>query len=161
MSTVLNRKAWPEPLSTVVNRREKIQMPKFPGYPAGVPKGKLTSFYFTHAADMMGAGVRARIQACADNHASHIAFGQRGLYVSWIKEALQHVILPTYPQYIPTPDNSPHDVYGPATRHCVLQYKQINHIVNREYQTEPDDIIGIMTIRALDWHMAYREARQK
>ena len=35
--------------------------------------------------------------------------------------------------------------YGPATAAAVLSFKRRYNIVNRTYQSEPDDIVGVMT----------------
>jgi hypothetical protein len=41
-------------------------------------------------------------------------------------------------------------LYGPSTASAVLAYKQSRDIINRSYQTQADDIVGKMTMRALD-----------
>lgn len=43
--------------------------------------------------------------------------------------------------------------YGLSTAAAVLQFKQDRDIVNRSYQTQADDIVGKMTIAALDDEM--------
>lgn len=43
--------------------------------------------------------------------------------------------------------------YGASTAAAVLQFKQDREIVNRAYQTQADDIVGKMTIAALDEEM--------
>lgn len=51
----------------------------------------------------------------------------------------------------------PHEIasgrYGPSTAAAVLAYKKKRKIINRAYQTAPDNIVGKMTIAALDEDM--------
>src|SRR5262249_35215826 len=47
--------------------------------------------------------------------------------------------------------------YGPSTAAAVLRYKRKRHIVNPSYQSQPDDIVGRMTIAALDREMLAKE----
>ena len=48
-------------------------------------------------------------------------------------------------------------VYGPSTARAVLAYKQKRNIINRSYQTQADNIVGKMTIAALDREMLGKE----
>jgi hypothetical protein len=50
--------------------------------------------------------------------------------------------------------------YGPSTAAAVLKFKQKRNIVNRAYQTQADNIVGKMTIAALDNEMLQRERDQ-
>jgi hypothetical protein len=43
--------------------------------------------------------------------------------------------------------------YGPLTAAAVLSFKKRWKIVNPSYQSQPDDIVGVMTIAALDEEM--------
>jgi hypothetical protein len=43
--------------------------------------------------------------------------------------------------------------YGPTTAAAVLRFKTENQIINRSYQTRPDNIVGKMTMKALDQAM--------
>ncbi len=43
--------------------------------------------------------------------------------------------------------------YGPKTAAAVLSFKQKWNIINPTYQTQPDEIVGIMTIATLDEQM--------
>jgi len=47
--------------------------------------------------------------------------------------------------------------YGPSTARAVLAYKKKRNIINRTYQTQADNIVGIMTVAALDKEMLERE----
>lgn len=40
--------------------------------------------------------------------------------------------------------------YGPSTADAVLRYKQRRNIINRQYQTQADNIVGKMTVAAMD-----------
>src|SRR6185295_5647146 len=40
--------------------------------------------------------------------------------------------------------------YGPSTAAAVLAYKKQRGIVNRAYQSSADDIVGVMTVKAMD-----------
>lgn len=48
--------------------------------------------------------------------------------------------------------------YGPATAAAVLTYKRKRNIVNTAYQTQPDNIVGKMTIAAIDKDLVSSEA---
>jgi len=48
-------------------------------------------------------------------------------------------------------------VYGRTTANAVLAYKTKRKIINFRYQTKPDDVVGRMTIQALDTEMRARE----
>jgi peptidoglycan hydrolase-like protein with peptidoglycan-binding domain len=97
--------------------------------------------------------VKARLEACAARNSEHILFGAKGDHVSAIQAAL-FIILPG----LQLPDEELSDkatgkgFYGPQTAAAVRRYKQ-NHkppIINKSYQSAPDDIVGIMTIQFLD-----------
>ena len=49
-------------------------------------------------------------------------------------------------------------MYGPSTANAVPAYKQTRNIVNRSYQAQADNIVGKMTIAALDQEMFEKEA---
>ena len=48
-------------------------------------------------------------------------------------------------------------LYGVTTAKAVLDYKVRRRIINFKYQTRADDIVGKMTMRALDEEMAVVE----
>jgi len=54
-----------------------------------------------------------------------------------------------------------HYSYGPSTAAAVRAYKTKRHIINRSYQTRPDDIVGRMTVAALDDELLEREKSDK
>jgi hypothetical protein len=91
----------------------------------------------------------ARLCACAQVHEKHIQRGDKGEYVALVQYAL--VI-------IENADIADGEMaassYGPSTADAVLGYKAKRNIINLSYQTKPDNIVGIMTIRALDLEIA-------
>ncbi len=154
MSAIANKKAWKDALDAVVHQRTRKSRLTPTPFPKGVERGPLKSKLFSEA-DRYVPGVRARLQACADNHMSHIQFGHRGMHVAWVKSALHDIVLPAMDDYIPVPDLAPYDEFGAATRYSVLKYKRKNTIINRDYQDTADDIIGIKTIRMIDFHLQW------
>lgn len=86
-----------------------------------------------------------RLEAAAQFDAQHIALGARGPHVAKIQTAL--VQLDGARIAI---DQS----YGPATANAVLAYKRKRNIINRKYQSTADNIVGIMTMAALDEELA-------
>jgi hypothetical protein len=86
-----------------------------------------------------------KLQACLVNDASHILMGARGTHVAKIQLALS---------ILDDADISLSELrdrlYGASTAAAVLAYKRKREIINRTYQTQADDIVGKMTIAALD-----------
>jgi peptidoglycan hydrolase-like protein with peptidoglycan-binding domain len=81
------------------------------------------------------------LQACSASHVAHITPGARGEPVARIQKALNLL------------DDANLDIdgaYGPATAAAVLAYKTKRRIINPAYQSAPDNIVGIMTITAMD-----------
>lgn len=96
-----------------------------------------------------------RLEGCAINHADHVTLGATGDFVSKIQEAL--VMLDN--AIITGPDIADQR-YGNSTAEAVLAYKgPPRNIINRSYQSAPDNIVGIMTIASMDQEMAALEAR--
>jgi hypothetical protein len=98
-----------------------------------------------------------RLQSCLKEDASHIPPGSNGDHVLRIQQAL--TVLGEVPYML-----WPHfelearaKIYGMATAKVVLSYKTKRKIINRSYQTGPDDIVGKMTIAALDRDMIVYE----
>ncbi len=86
-----------------------------------------------------------RLEACAVSNPDHVTPGSIGPHVRKIQAAVM------------TLDGADIDEaeldaasYGPSTAAAVLAYKTKRDIVNRSYQTQADNIVGIMTIKALD-----------
>ncbi len=88
-----------------------------------------------------------KIVAAATAPHAHIREGQRGPHVGKIQMALLAVSNAKIADVeIDT------QFYGPSTAAAVLKYKTEHNppIINRAYQKQADDIVGIMTIAALD-----------
>jgi len=88
------------------------------------------------------------LQACLIDDRAHATTGAVGELVTKIHSAL--VVL----------DNASIDLaeldkgrYGPSTAAAVLAFKRKRQIVNYSYETQADDIVGKMTIAALDREM--------
>lgn len=85
------------------------------------------------------------LEACLIRDAAHVTKGVIGIHVSKIQRALLEL------------ENVQIDAgelslgqYGRSTAAAVLAFKTKRNIINRNYQTRPDDIVGKMTIAALD-----------
>ena len=90
----------------------------------------------------------AKLEAAAVADPSHIKLGARGDHVLKIQQALIEL------------DGASLDAdsaYGPATASAVLAYKKKRKIINRSYQSQADNIVGKMTIAALDEEMLAAE----
>src|SRR5262245_38327094 len=82
-----------------------------------------------------------KLEAAAVSDPAHIVPGARGEHVRKIQLALIQL------------EGAALDIdgiYGPTTASTVLAYKQKRNIVNRSYQTKSDNVVGRMTITALD-----------
>ena len=98
-----------------------------------------------------------RLQACLVEDISHVTPDSKGSYVLRIQQAL--TVLGHVPTTIWTwfETETMREWYGPVTAKVVLDYKTRRQIINRAYQTRPDNIVGKMTIRALDDEMVAYE----
>jgi diketogulonate reductase-like aldo/keto reductase len=85
------------------------------------------------------------LQACLERDTAHIAFGAVGDHVEKIQAALMDL-----DGLLIAPDELAGKRYGRSTATAVLSYKTKRRIINLGYQTKPDDIVGKMTIAALD-----------
>ena len=95
------------------------------------------------------------LEACAVNDAAHITPGATGDHVSKIQSALiqlDHLS-------IADPEKTARN-YGTSTAAAVLAYKRKRSIINRTYQTQPDNIVGRMTIASLDSDLLTLESRR-
>jgi hypothetical protein len=93
----------------------------------------------------------SKLEAAAISDAAHILPGSTGPHVGKIQRAL---IL------LDDAKIAEDSIYGPATAAAVLAYKQKRNIVNRSYQTTADNIVGKMTIAALDEEMLAHEPEE-
>ena len=89
-----------------------------------------------------------KLEAAAVSDPAHIVPGATGMHVRKIQEALMQLDGAT----IQANSN-----YDSATAAAVFAYKQKRDIVNRSYQTKPDNIVGKMTMAALDKEMLENE----
>jgi peptidoglycan hydrolase-like protein with peptidoglycan-binding domain len=92
-----------------------------------------------------------KLEAAAVSHAAHITQGASGEHVLKIQLAVARL------DGVPITQDS---IYGRETAAAVLAYKQKRNIINRSYQTKADDIVGIMTMAALDQEMSQLEQGQ-
>ncbi len=93
-----------------------------------------------------------RLQACLVDDQAHLTPGAKGDFVILVQHALDA---------LDGAGISPAEImagtYGPTTTAAVLDYKTKRKIINKSYQTKPDNIVGKMTIKALDDEMVTRE----
>jgi peptidoglycan hydrolase-like protein with peptidoglycan-binding domain len=90
-----------------------------------------------------------KLEAAAVSDPAHIVQGASGEHVRKIQQALIQL------------DGArlePDGKYGPATAAAVLAYKKKRNIINRSYQTQADNIVGKMTMAALDREMLVKES---
>lgn len=85
------------------------------------------------------------LEACLTEDAAHIRQGTQGLHVAKIQAALTDLDNARI-----TDRELDRKLYGPQTAAAVLAYKQKRKIVNHSYQERADNIVGRMTIAALD-----------
>src|SRR5262249_23555667 len=93
-----------------------------------------------------------KLEACLVQDQAHVTQGAAGAHVGKIQFALgaldgldiAHGDLST-------------QTYGNSTAGAVLTYKTRRQIINRSYQSRPDNIVGKMTIAALDKDMLTHE----
>jgi diketogulonate reductase-like aldo/keto reductase len=93
-----------------------------------------------------------QLEAAAVSDPAHIKQGARGYHVSMIQQTL---IGADDARIAATELLTEH--YGPTTAQAVLRYKTKRNIINFSYQKKADNIVGKMTIAALDADMAELE----
>lgn len=86
-----------------------------------------------------------KLEAAGVSDAAHIVQGASGEHVRKIQLALIE---------LDRAKIDPDGIYGSATAAAVLEFKRRRNIINRNYQTQPDNIVGKLTIAALDREMA-------
>jgi hypothetical protein len=86
-----------------------------------------------------------RLEAAAISNPGHITRGATGPHVAKIQAAL--FVLDGVEVAEAERKSS---IYGPSTAAAVLAYKKKRNIVNRAYQSSADDVVGIMTMKAMD-----------
>jgi hypothetical protein len=95
-----------------------------------------------------------KLEDCALRHPAHIVPGSRGPHVGKIQKALV-----TLGAGAISASEIASDFYGATTTAAVRAFKTKRDIINRTYQNSVDDIVGIMTITALDKEMYNFENR--
>ncbi len=93
-----------------------------------------------------------RLQRCLVDNSAHVTTGSQGVHVALI----QYAVLRLEGGAIEGREISG-KYYGPTTAAAVLAYKTHRRIINTAYQTSPDNIVGHMTIAALDAEMVLAE----
>jgi hypothetical protein len=96
----------------------------------------------------------AKLEACLVSHAAHIKEGAVGDHVSKIHTALYAI-----DGLWVCADELRARRYGPSTAAAVLAFKTKRNIINYSYETQVDNIVGKMTIAALDEGMVRKELR--
>jgi hypothetical protein len=89
-----------------------------------------------------------RLQECLIKDSAHVTSGSRGVHVALI----QYAVLRLEGGQIDGRDIIA-QLYGPTTAAAVLAYKTRRRIINTAYQTSADNIVGRLTIAALDREM--------
>jgi peptidoglycan hydrolase-like protein with peptidoglycan-binding domain len=95
-----------------------------------------------------------QLEAAAVSDPAHIVPGATGPHVRKIQRAL--IKLDQAPI---ARDDLQHQRYGPSTAQAVLAYKTKRRIINHSYQSQADDIVGKMTIAALDRELLAADGR--
>jgi hypothetical protein len=94
-----------------------------------------------------------RLEACLVQDSAHVTPGSVGDFVTKIQQALVMVD----GSFIASTDSAA-KLYGRTTASAVLAFKTKRGIINQAYQTQPDNIVGKMTIRALDNEVLAKQA---
>jgi hypothetical protein len=93
-----------------------------------------------------------RLQACLVSDPAHVTPESTGEHVRLIQFALIDIEDAAIAQ-----SELDAQRYGPTTAAAVLAFKKKRHIINRAYQSSPDNVVGKMTISALDKEMYERQ----
>jgi len=94
------------------------------------------------------------LQKCLVEDAAHVVPGAIGEHVAKIQTAVSRL-----DGYRIGPEETVKYHYGASTAAAVLAFKTRRRIINFSYQTQPDNIVGKMTIAILDKELAALEAR--
>lgn len=94
------------------------------------------------------------LEACLTQDSAHVLQGAVGGHVAKIQTAL--FLLDAL---IINPGELAASRYGASTAAAVLSFKAKRGIINRNYQSQPDNIVGKMTIAALDKEIFAQEGR--
>lgn len=94
-----------------------------------------------------------KLEVAAVSPPAHITPGSIGDHVRKIQQALLQLDRAAI-----APGEIAAGSYGPSTADAVLAYKKKRHIINPSYQTQADNIVGVMTMTALDNELLADEA---
>src|SRR5437868_6517595 len=97
----------------------------------------------------------AALQKCLVSDPAHVIPGAAGPHVSKIQKVLMLADRARIAE-----NELRARAYGTTTANAVLAYKRARGIINRAYQTVPDNIVGKMTIERLDKDMLDLESRK-
>jgi len=97
-----------------------------------------------------------RLEACLVIDSAHLTLGVQGEFVAKVQAALIYLDDLTIDEH-----ELQTRTYGPSTAAAVLQFKKKRKIINYSYQQQEDDIVGKMTIKALDDELAADENAPK
>jgi hypothetical protein len=92
------------------------------------------------------------LEACLIHNPAHIKEGAVGKHVSKIQTALLIT-----DGFSVSPDELRTLRYGPSTSYAVLSFKRKRNIINYSYESQVDNIVGKMTIAALDNEVRLKE----
>jgi len=93
-----------------------------------------------------------RLQECLLHDRAHLTEGTVGPFVNKVQDALFVI-----DGLRCVPEERRMQRYGPTTAAAVQSFKKRRRIINRSYQTQADDIVGKMTIDALDKALVEKE----
>ncbi len=93
------------------------------------------------------------LEACLVNDSAHVKLGAKGNHVSKIQGVVMFLDGVTIAQ-----SEIDSKTYGLSTADAVLAYKRKRAIINKTYQQSADNIVGKMTIQALDDELMTRQA---
>jgi hypothetical protein len=92
--------------------------------------------------------------ACQTTNAGHYTRGQSGTHIADVQ-----AVLNLLDDLFIEPSEQEAQLYGASTAAAVLAFKRKRRIINPSYQSKEDDIVGIMTMTALDNELAAFEAK--
>jgi hypothetical protein len=95
-----------------------------------------------HSASLSGD---ERLEACLVKDSAHLTPDVRGEFVAKVQAALIYLDKLTIDE-----EELKTQAYGPSTAAAVLAFKKKRKIINFSYQKHEDNIVGKMTIKALD-----------
>jgi hypothetical protein len=93
-----------------------------------------------------------RLEDCLVKDTAHLTLGTKGEFVGKVQSAL------IYLDDLSIDDKElDEETYGRSTADAVLAFKRKRKIINHSYQNSEDEIVGKMTIKALDDELVVAE----